>query len=157
MPTATVLKKSILEATIQMRSLLQEAGVHDYALQEHGDAGKVLIKAVFLSESNKISSTASLYRLSTKHGDPRIWFRGLPSFAGLDEILGVFLYADVIYLINLSQITADSIRDDKKTVLSQFLEQVRRGKDRVSDELLSKLRALPPAVHFEQFVKAIQP
>ncbi|WP_433971862.1 MvaI/BcnI family restriction endonuclease [Tunturiibacter lichenicola] len=66
----------------------------------------------------------------------------MPSFAGPDEILGVFLYVGVIYLINLSQVTVESIRETRKTDLSEFLEQVRRDKDRVSDELLSKLRVI---------------
>ncbi len=40
MPTPTGLKKSILDATISIRALLKNSGLHDYATQTQGMRAK---------------------------------------------------------------------------------------------------------------------
>ena len=75
--TATDLKKSILDATQPMRTLLSVYGIHDYSTQGQGPESKKVINSVHLDSLGSNSIKTSLYRPKTKQGDPRIWFSGL--------------------------------------------------------------------------------
>ncbi len=71
-PTETGLKKSIMDATGNVRSFLKENNIHDYDVQGQGPENKVLIDTKIYVDFHIINSQASLYRPQTKKGDPRI-------------------------------------------------------------------------------------
>jgi hypothetical protein len=83
--TETMLSKSIIDASAPIRDCLQLGDIHDYALQPLGPEGKVQVEGEFvLIEGGKAEVrvvTVSMYRPSTKKGDPRIWVGGLQKHA----------------------------------------------------------------------------
>ncbi len=143
-PTSTGLKKSILDATISVRSFLREKGVHDYGSQalgasEHGAQRR----AVLVSEHGAHSSRASLYRPKTKQGDPRLWFTGLPAFSEPDDILAIVYHEDTLYVINLTRTDVSRVIGERVAgPLLDLIEEMSRDAATVADELLGKLRAI---------------
>lgn len=101
--TPTGYEKSIMDATMSVRHLLRESGVHDYSTQAQGPNGKVYVPAYFVQKSSLIETTASLYRPITKDGDPRIWFRNLGSYCRPYNLLAIIVYQHSLYVINLSK------------------------------------------------------
>ena len=79
-PTATALKKSIIDATGSVRNYLKENDFHDYELQGQGSEHKIIIESTIYLETEIKKSRTSLYRPPTKKGDPRIWFSKLPKY-----------------------------------------------------------------------------
>jgi hypothetical protein len=143
MPTATGMKKSIIDATISIRALLKEKRLHDYSLQQQGEIRKVYLQTKLVSEDNIVSSRTSLYRPITKKGDPRIWFSGLPAFAGPDDILAVFADGNDLAVINLTQsdlprILKRGVATEMGRLLTHLSSEVRA----VSNELLDLMRKI---------------
>ena len=140
-PTETGLKKSIMDATEQVRTLLKEEGIHDYSAQKQGPENKVLIKGFFVSSDKLISTNISLYRPITKNGDPRIWFSGCPYYASPLNVLIIFVYDKKLYLFNLSN---EKVRT---SILSggfahQVLLRIKDSYSSAKEELLSRLREI---------------
>ena len=75
-PTSVGLGKSIMDATSPLRLYLKENQIHNYDGQTQGPEGKKTVETFFVTETNLIPTTASLYRPQAKgkEGDPRIWF-----------------------------------------------------------------------------------
>ena len=46
-PTKTGLKKSIMDATLDLRILLKDSSIHDYQNQEKGPDNKVILKTTY--------------------------------------------------------------------------------------------------------------
>lgn len=101
-PTSTGYEKSIMDATKPIRELLKFADVHDYEKQGQGQENKVIIESYFVTKDDAVSTTASLYRPNTKHGDPRIWFSGLKNYCKPCNLLAIIVYDKSLYIINLS-------------------------------------------------------
>lgn len=76
-PTATALKKSIMDATEGIREMLQRSGLHDFSSQGQGQEHKRILSVELHSEDGSCQTKASLYRPETKCGDPRIWISQL--------------------------------------------------------------------------------
>lgn len=102
-PTATGLKKSIMDATYSVREFFYEFGLHDYEKQELGPDNKVTLKAFFVDEEGFTETKVTLYRPLTKHGDPRIWFSGLKKYATPNNLLMLTIIEGAIFVINLSK------------------------------------------------------
>ena len=141
--TGTGLEKGILDATEPMRQMFRDAGVHDYAIQGQGEDNKVIVPAMFLSESEITQISVSLYRPVTKNGDPRFWFYGFKKFASPDDVCAVFIHNKKIQAVNLtrsklSEFLASGI-DNPVTI---FLRKIRSASSAISDELLNLLRRI---------------
>ena len=67
-PTQTGYEKSIMDATSPVRSLLKEAGLHDYEMQGQGEENKKTVKAFLVYSGATEEVRCSLYRPVTKHG-----------------------------------------------------------------------------------------
>ena len=91
-PTQTGLEKSIMDATGPVRLFLKENNIHDYQYQNQGPDNKTIIKSYFIERDALTTSAASLYRPNTKKGDPRIWFKGLPTYAKPNDVLGIIAH-----------------------------------------------------------------
>lgn len=143
-PTATGLRKSIIDATAPVRNYLAAKGLHDYTTQLQGASKHgVRITATLLGVNYAINSRASLYRPQTKSGDPRIWFRGLPRYARPDDMLALFGHAKTLAVVNLTRVDVGHVLDDRQhgplwDVLCDAAQQARS----ISDELLGKLRSI---------------
>ena len=101
-PTATAMEKSIMDATHSVREHIKAESFHDFAKQEQGTHAKVLKTAYFVHPNKLEETQASLYRPSTKSGDPRIWFYGLKKYAASFNLLAVVAKGDSVYVINCS-------------------------------------------------------
>lgn len=97
-PTETGLRKSIMDATGSVRSYLKSKSVHDFEFQKQGPENKIQIPSQLVSDDGLTSSVASLYRPVTKKGDPRIWFKGLGSYANANDILGIVEFEKQLYV-----------------------------------------------------------
>ncbi|MFD2165144.1 MvaI/BcnI family restriction endonuclease [Thalassotalea euphylliae] len=137
-PTATGLKKSILDATQPVRTLFSEAGFHDYESQGQGPENKVMKKAIFISKDKVTETVVSLYRPNTKMGDPRMWFRGLGKFAEAGAQVSLSIAGDDVLLINLSNV---DLNESNSQVIAKLLELIPSDSS-VADELLDKLKIL---------------
>ncbi len=139
--TETALDKSIFDATEPMRLFFRESGVHDYALQTQGTEHKVVIDAVVLNDSGPTATSMSLYRPTTKQGDPRMWFYGLKQETNPNDVLAIFVISGRVHVLNLTSAhLADSLV--VSPALVAFFAPLRYAAREIADELLAKLRSL---------------
>jgi hypothetical protein len=148
-PTATGLKKSILDATQPVRTLFSETGFHDYEGQGQGPDYKVMKKAIFITEDCITETTVSLYRPKTKSGDPRMWFRGLGKFAKAGSQVSLSVSKDNLLLIDLS---ATNLSDSQSTILNK-LSSLLPSETSIVHELLEKLKDLAKGKPLKATVK----
>lgn len=142
-PTKNGLEKSIMDATGPVRDYLKARNIHDYYSQKQGPQDKIYITASFIKSDLFIQSTASLYRPVTKKGDPRIWFKGLGSYANANDILGIIEFEGVLYVLNITQIDIENILKSK--FVNPFIELVNainKNSNAIAEELLYKLKKI---------------
>lgn len=138
--TDTGLKKGILDATAPLREYLRDQGFHDYDEQGQGEDYKVVRGAYLVGRSDSIDSRVSLYRPSTKRGDPRIWFKGLGDYASPGNLLAIVAVGDELYALNASdQGLLDTIAVDGSP-LARLLSSAGERPGVVAEELLGLLR-----------------
>jgi len=142
-PTVNGLKKSIMDATAPVRSYLKAKSVHDYEMQKQGPENKIHVAANLISEERLIFSIASLYRPITKKGDPRIWFKGLGNYAEANDILGIFEFEKVLYVLNITQLDLEKlIHSRQPNSFQELVKEINIVSNEVADELLIKLRKI---------------
>ena len=112
-PTKTGLKKSIMDATLDLRILLKDSSIHDYQNQEKGPDNKVILKTTYISKNEEYETDTSFYRPLTKHGDPRIWIYGLKSKASAGDLLGAVILNNKLTIINCSNSNVDAFITSK--------------------------------------------
>ncbi len=141
-PTAVGLGKSIMDATSPLRLYLKEKQIHDYEGQKQGPDGKSTVETFFVTETNLIPTTTSLYRPQAKgkEGDPRIWFSKLPSYALPNNLLGIVAFNKALYVINLSNPKIIQSANDSDSPLSNLFKQMNTNQSSVAEELLDRLR-----------------
>lgn len=139
-PTATGLKKSIMDATGTVRNYLKSNNFHDYNLQTQGPENKVIIDALIYEADSVLKSKASLYRPITKKGDPRIWFTGLTKYSNPNDILALICFEGVIHVLNLTQLPVEQLIDSSNiNPLKELIEEINYIENAVSKELLNML------------------
>ena len=151
-PTETGLVKSIMDATGSVRSYLKSQNIHDFDNQKQGQESKVLIPSFLITQTEQINSTASLYRPNTKKGDPRIWFKGLGTYANANDILGVISFEEKLYVVNITKLDFAVLLNSKfANPLKELVNEISSDANEIADELLIKLnriaaRGLVPAM-----------
>lgn len=142
-PTKNGLQKSIMDATGPVRSYLKSKLIHDYEMQKQGPENKIQFKANLIADEGLISSFVSLYRPVTKKGDPRIWFKGLTNYAEANDILGLFEFEKVLYVLNITKLDLKKLLEAKRTnPLQELVKEINKVSNEVADELLMKLRKI---------------
>jgi MvaI/BcnI restriction endonuclease family len=142
-PTETGLVKSIMDATGSVRSFLKSKNIHDFENQKQGQESKVLVNSVLLGTDGTINSIASLYRPNTKKGDPRIWFKGLGSYANANDILGIIEFEKVLYVLNISQLDLETLLNTNvSNPIKELVNEIRQISNEVADELLLLLNKI---------------
>lgn len=140
-PTATGLRKSIMDATGPIRSFLKENKIHDYDFQEQGQENKVQIDAFIYQDFQVLQSTASLYRPRTKKGDPRIWFSGLTKIANPNDIIAMILYSGSFHIFNLTQLDVEALLNSNLvSPLKELISEISGKANEIALELLAMLR-----------------
>ncbi len=142
-PTETGLVKSIMDATGSVRSYLKSKDIHDFELQRQGQESKVLVTSNLMNNENVINSVASLYRPNTKKGDPRIWFKGLGSYAKANDILGIIEFQKMLYVLNITRLDLGTLLNSKvANPIQEFIHEIRQTTNEVADELLILLNKI---------------
>lgn len=154
-PTETGLKKSIMDATGSVRSYLKSENIHDYELQKQGTESKVMIQAVIHTGFKTIKSQASLYRPSTKKGDPRIWFYGLTKISDPNDIIAITYYDDSFQVFNLTKLDVNMlINSSIQNPFQDLINAINNTENEVAFELLSMLRKIASAGPIPSMVDA---
>jgi hypothetical protein len=145
-PTATGLEKSIMDATGSVRAYLKRNKIHDFDLQDQGQECKVQVNSFLIGSDRLLNSIASLYRPNTKKGDPRIWFKGLGSYARANDILGIVSFENKLYVINVTRLNFDNlINGIANNPLKELVNEINSSSREVADELLFKLKQIAKA------------
>lgn len=152
-PTPTGLEKSIFDATDGLREYLVDRGYHDYSEQGQGQDHKV-VKQAFLVRPHSLELTqVSLYRPSTKKGDPRIWLgNAVRAYAGPLNLLAVTVVAGDLYVLNMSDPTVQVSLEDAGSPFRKVIDQAGTG-DHVAEELLGMLRSISS----KGFIRTLRP
>lgn len=140
-PTENGLKKSIMDATGNVRSFLRKYEIHDYSIQGQGPENKIQIPATLYFERTSIDSNTSLYRPNTKKGDPRIWFSKLTKIVQPNDIIGLIWFDHKLHIVNISRWSI-SAELERPSALGDLIGQINTNENEVSSELLSLLREL---------------
>jgi hypothetical protein len=102
-PTATGMDKSIMDAVAPVRSFLRRSGFHDFETQEQGADHKRVSTCVLTSGGYYREEKVSLYRPTTKDGDPRIWFYNLRKFCVPGKLLLLVVENGMLWVWNASE------------------------------------------------------
>jgi hypothetical protein len=101
-PTEVGLKKSILDAHLELKKFLFENKLHDFEAQAKGSANKKILQVNLIEKDSIKKSSISLYRPDTKGGDPRLWISGLAKYAKPYNLIAIFLKDSELYIVNVS-------------------------------------------------------
>ena len=140
-PTATGLKKSIMDATMNVRSFLKRNYIHDYDKQSQGPDNKAVLKTRILTGELNLSTTTSLYRPQTKKGDPRIWISGLGKFCKPGDIIAIAYFDGELYTFNLTELDLKKLYR-RSTPIKKFISLYEDAETRVADELLERMKVI---------------
>lgn len=142
-PTQTGLKKSIMDATGQVQSVLAECGYHDYEEQKQGEEGKVVRSVELWCTDSPIKTNLSLYRPNTKNGDPRIWPSRLHQYVQPGNLLALVpTSTDELVMLNGSNQALRSALQDPKSFLCSRLKQASQKVNGRFQDLLGRLRGV---------------
>lgn len=138
--TKTGREKSIMDAVFSIRELLSSNGLHDYSAQGQGQEHKIILGAHWLAAHEIGDVEVSLYRPTTKNGDPRIWIKGLKGESADHDVLAFWVVEERLWSCNLSRI---SRMDGSRERLFDLFQKESEGQlSEVAEELLSKLRVI---------------
>ena len=142
-PTANGLKKSIMDATGTVRNFLKIEGIHDFDLQSQGTNNKVLIDAVLHEGFSVIEKQTSLYRPTTKNGDPRIWFYGLTKIANANDIIAISFFDNKFQVFNLTTLNVTELLSSAvANPFQDLIKAINKEEGAVALELLVKLKKI---------------
>ena len=139
-PTKNGLEKSILDAHESFRKFLATSNFHDYASQSQGNQNKVIKNGNFLKGDKWVETSISLYRPTTKSGDPRIWISGLNQYAVAWNLIVFVEHENSLYIFNASEPSTQQQFLKTDSFLSRFLKAAGRKSSLVEQELLSLLK-----------------
>ena len=126
-PTATGLEKSIMDATGSVRNYLKRKSIHDFDSQGQGPENKIQIKSYLVGNNSITDSIASLYRPNTKKGDPRVWFKGLGTYANANDILAIIAFRRELYVLNLTSLDlVQLIESDSNNPVKELIEEIKQ-------------------------------
>lgn len=142
-PTETGLKKSIMDATGSIRSFLKSEDIHDYETQKQGPSNKILIPTIIHTGFKTIKSQASLYRPTTKNGDPRIWFYKMTKIANANDIIAITYFDENFQIFNLTQLDIKTlINTSIQNAFQDLIKEISNTENEVAHELLDMLRKI---------------
>lgn len=137
-PTPTGLSKSILDAHEHMRNFLRVKGLHDFAYQEKGPDNKRKIPVKLVNIESTVELVLSLYRPTSKNGDPRIWITDLRKYADPFNLIAFISGGNGdLYVVNCSNSGVWNSRLIDGSPLNVLLSSFQKSE--VAVELLQKL------------------
>jgi len=140
-PTKTGLRKSIMDATSSVRDFLKLKNIHDFNTQKQGPTNKIVLDTVIIDIEQTVTTRTSLYRPTTKMGDPRVWISKIGSLCSAGDILAISSFEGRLWVFNLTTLP---IRDlfTIQSPFKHFVDMYSAEERGVSDELIEKIRAI---------------
>jgi hypothetical protein len=120
-PTPTALEKSIIDAIDPIRALLKRSGIHDFDLQRQGKGNRVELPIRVFAHGSSLERTVSLYRPSTKRGDPRIWISRLGRVVSPHNLLALAVVGRELCALCMSDPQTRRQLSDPGSELYRFL------------------------------------
>lgn len=108
-PTETGLSKSIFDATKTITNYFHLKEFHDYHRQAQGPEAKVNLDCKIITDTETVVTAVSLYRPKTKNGDNRFWISGINRYCKPDDVMGLFVRGQTLWIANLSITRIDKI------------------------------------------------
>jgi len=123
--TATGLSHNIFDATELIRRYLEEKKFHNFNTQQQGEDNKIVKKSKIVGDDFVFETKVSLYRPSTKRGDPRFWIYKCNQYIEANDIISLVIFNDILYIFNLTKLKPikDTIRISRFT--SHILSNVK--------------------------------
>lgn len=141
-PTATGLKKSIMDCVYPIREYFKQNNFHNYDIQKKGPSHKIVKDCSIITENKIIKTKVSLYRPVTKKGDPRIWVSKLNDYCQANDELSLIIKEDKLFIINLSKYNFKQLYNSTiDNEIKNFLEDSKNN-DGVADELFKKIEKI---------------
>lgn len=104
--TTTGFKKSILDATKDVRNFLSKTSIHDFENQLQGVENKRSISCLFIQPNgDSLEELISFNRPKSGNGDPRLWSSGFRKIASAGETICLFLGDEKLRAINISKLS----------------------------------------------------
>lgn len=142
-PTDTGLKKSILDATRPVRTYFKEKDFHDFAIQTQGEDNKIISDCLFYEDFKVTKTKVSLYRPTTKSGDPRIWIYKLKQFCNPNDLIALILFDNSLHAFNLTQLDIETLLTSEIiSPIKELIHEVNTKENEIATELLIKLKAI---------------
>jgi hypothetical protein len=141
-PTPTGLEKGIIDAHESLRKFLNEQNFHDFLSQGQGNENKTLKKGFILKNSEWVETVVSLYRPTTKSGDPRLWIYGLNKYVKAWNLVALVVYEDALYVFNASDSGVKEEFKNSHSTLSKLLNSIANLQSETEIELLDLLREI---------------
>ena len=139
----TSLDKGYFDAIAPIRAFLKEEGIHDYSVQGQGQINKEYRDGFLLTDNLIIPAKASLYRPTTKKGDPRLWFSLLHKYAAPDDIFAMFHIEAKLYIIDVTKTNVvECYNSMQRNPIKDILESLYHKEMEVAQELLEKFKKL---------------
>ena len=131
-------KKSVTDATAQIREVFKKSRIHNYLLQNQGLECKKQKRAFIYSKGFFEEVIVSMYRPETKSGDPRFWINDLKSYISPDSVISIIPYNRKLYFVDLS--SKDLSKEfSKHKVFSDCLNTIQASENLIANELLAKI------------------
>jgi hypothetical protein len=113
-------------------------------MQEQGPQNKRVLPITLHNPSGDLETHISLYRPSTKEGDPRLWISKLTAFCNASDLLAVWVdESRTLHALNFSSTETVSALENSS---SEFYKRIQatslQSSKSIADELLEKLKAI---------------
>ena len=139
--TATGITKSILDATVPVRTYFVDNGIHDFEKQSQGQEHKRYVDSFIFNKFEIIATRTSFYRPNTKKGDPRIWVSKIDKYASPDDIFAFIAHNRQLYIINLTTTNIEQIYGQQiENPIRDLVDSINSMETSVSQELLGLIR-----------------
>lgn len=133
--TPTMLKKHIIDASEEIRVIFRDNGLVDYKKIKKGD--KIYCHSVIISAQEIYKNNTSLYRPTTKNGDPRFWVKKLKKFVSSGDLVYFTIHDSTLVVIPLIEhqqftdaITAYfGVNDKEQKIVERFYNRIRAIKE----------------------------
>lgn len=141
-PTATHIKKHLIDAVSNVRQFLVRNNIHDYAKQKQGLAYRRFVPVKVVGADGILDTQMSLNRPMTKKGDPRLWIPGLKDWCRPNNLLAMTWHSGSIYIFNMSDHETTLKLLDVKSVPGGVFSDMSAPLSDTAHELLSKLKEI---------------
>jgi hypothetical protein len=130
--TNTMLKKSIIDASEEIRNILRESNIVDYRTLKQGKENMQHHPSIVISLNGIFEKKTSLYRPETKDGDPRFWVSLFGRFVRSFDLVYFTVHDSKLIAIPLVDypkfedniISFFGTNDDEEIIVEEFKEKI---------------------------------